>query len=109
MNVVEVKPIDGTYTLYNSNGDVVGRVCTDTGKAMIGNTFYEKVRVCHDASDEPYKFKCSECSCEIDTEIECTDNPDERNEVWTEPTMWVDGHATYPSRCPHCGAIIAEE
>lgn len=109
MNAVEVKPIDGTYTLYNSNGDVVGRVCTDTGKAMIGHTFYDKVRTCHDVSDDPMKFKCSECGCEIDTEVEYTDNPDERNETWSEPTMWVDGHATYPSHCGNCGATIVEE
>lgn len=30
MNVLEVKDIDGTYNMYNSNGDMVGRVCSDT-------------------------------------------------------------------------------
>lgn len=109
MDTVEVKNIDGTYTMYNSNGDVVGRVCTETGKAMIGNAFYDKVRLCHDVSDDPSKFKCSECGCEIDTEIEYTDNENERNEVWAEPTMWVDGHASFPSYCCNCGAKIIEE
>lgn len=109
MNVVEVKDIDGTYTMYNSNGDVIGRVCTDTGTAMIGRAFYSKVETCHNVSDDPSKFKCSRCGCEVDLEVEYTDNPDERNETLVEPTMWVNGKATYPSYCCNCNAQIIEE
>lgn len=111
MNVVEVKTIDGTYTLYNSNGDVIGKVCTDTDKAMIGNAFYEKVRTCHNvAGDENYAdmmFKCSECGCELFLEREYYNGIDD--EYWVEPNMWVDGKASYPSYCPNCKAVIVEE
>lgn len=110
MNTVEVKNIDGTYNLYNSNGDAVGRVCTDTGKAMIGNAFYDKVRVCHDVSDskgfEPMMFKCSECGCEFDVETWYLGNASEDD--WVEPTMWVDGKASYPKYCPNCKSKIID-
>lgn len=98
MNTVEVKNIDGTYTLYNSNGDVVGRICTDTGNAMIGNAFYSKNRYCQDVSDDTTKFKCSECGCELD-----------REDLYGESTLWLRGKAEVPYRCPLCGCFICEE
>lgn len=88
MNAVEVKNIDGTYTLYNSNGDIVGRVCTETGKAMIGHAFYDKVRTCHMVKPEWAGPKsrvkvCSECGVEFKT--------------------WLERY------CSYCGAQVIEE
>ena len=52
-------------------------------------------RTCHNATHYAGKFKCSECGAMFDTE----------DEEW-EPTLWVDGVASYPSFCPNCGAKV---
>ena len=103
MNAVEVKDIDGTYNMYNSNGDMVGRVCSDTGKAMIGRSFYSKDRTCQNVSDDPeHFFVCSECGCELVLYTEVWD----RDDVWEEPNYYVDGEEGYPNYCLNCGAFI---
>lgn len=108
MNAVAVNNIEGTYTLYNANGDVVGRVCTDTGKAMIGNFFYDRVNVCHNVTDdEEYGdmvFKCSKCGCKLFVKSEYR-----YDGYWVKPNMWVDGKASYPKCCPNCKSVIIEE
>ena len=40
--VVEVVPREGTFTLYDADGRCVGRVCTETGRAMIGDSFWQR-------------------------------------------------------------------
>lgn len=42
--VVEVMARTGTYTIYDSDGRRVGRVCEDTGRALIGGRFWEALR-----------------------------------------------------------------
>ena len=107
MNVVEVKDIDGTYGMYNANGDCVGSVCTDTGKAIIGRAFYSKDRTCqNDVIDTPEQlFKCSECGCEMWVSTERWD----RDDVWDDPNLFVDDEESYPNYCPNCGAFIIGE
>lgn len=111
MNTVAVKERKGTYTLYDNEGDVVGRICTDTGRALIGNAFYEKVKTCHDISEQynydGLVFHCSECGCElfVDTYVH-HDNDLEYMYDSYEPNMWVGGRAEYPKFCPHCGRVI---
>ena len=111
MYTVEVKDRKGTYTLYDDEGDVVGRICAKTGRAMIGNAFYEKVETCHDISEQydydELVFHCSECSCEffVNTYVH-HDNDLEYMYDSYEPNMWVGGRAEYPKFCPNCGRVI---
>lgn len=42
MEVKRVKDRKGTYGLYDATGEFVGTVCTSTGRAMIGNAFWER-------------------------------------------------------------------
>lgn len=103
MNILEVKDIDGTYNMYNSNGDMVGRVCTDGGKAMIGNKFYSVDETCENVSDDPESlFVCSRCGCEmwlVNEEYHLDD-------VWENPMYYVDGEPAHPKFCPNCRSII---
>lgn len=112
MEVVEVVDKQGTYNLYDMNDDVVGRVCIDTGRAMIGNAFYNKVDTCNDISDEydydeDMVFHCSECGCELWV---CTrmhhDGDYEYMNDYDQPNMFVSGKAEYPKYCPNCGRAI---
>ena len=115
MNVVEVKDRKGAYLLYDNQGDVAGRICTDTGRAMIGNVFYNKVEICHDISEQhdyygALKFYCSECGCELFVETYIHhDNDLEYMYDTYEPNMWVDGKAEYPKFCPNCGRAIVDK
>lgn len=58
---------------------------------------YARGRRCHDVSVKPFTFACSECGCELDVTVEC------------DPTMRLNGSATEPSFCPHCGAKVVGE
>lgn len=111
MEPVAIKNREGTYTLYDGNGDVVGRICTNTGRALIGDAFYEKVQTCYNvADDEEYgrmMFKCSKCGCELFVQSKYSGNGNDGD--WAEPNIWVDGRAEYPKYCPNCRAIIIEE
>lgn len=40
---VEVIVHEGAFTVYDSVGACVGRVCTDTGRAMIGDAFWQRI------------------------------------------------------------------
>lgn len=40
--LVEVADVEGTFTVYDVGGRCVGRVCTDTGRAMIGRAFWQR-------------------------------------------------------------------
>ena len=73
---------------------------------FFGVAFYETIKAiaiwllkktCVNATHYAGKFKCSECGAIFDTE----------DEEW-EPTLWVDGVASYPSFCPNCGCRILE-
>lgn len=111
MDVVVVKDRKDTYTLYDNEGDVVGRICTDTGRAMISNAFYHKAETCYDISDQydydETVFHCSECDCElfVDTYVH-HDNDLEYLYGSYEPNMWIDNKAEYPKFCPNCGRTI---
>lgn len=80
METVPVAVKEGTYTLYDVEGDCVGRVCTETGRAMIGDAFYFKVRTCR-MIDNGCELCCSEC--------------DARHEYDDEPNY-----------CRNCGAKV---
>lgn len=114
MNTVAVKNRNGTYTLYDNEGDVVGRICTDTGRAMIGNAFYEKVETCHDISEQynydGLVFHCSECDCELflETYIHHDDGHEYMYDSFV-PNMWVNGKAEYPKCCPNCRRVIVDK
>lgn len=111
MYAVEVKDRKGTYTLYDDEGDVIGRICADTGRAMIGNAFYEKVETCHDISEQydydGLVFHCSECGCELflETYIHHDDDHEYMYDSF-EPNMWINGRVEYPKFCPNCGRVI---
>ena len=42
METVAVHQLDGTYTIYSNDGRCVGSVCEPTGRAMIGNHFWQR-------------------------------------------------------------------
>lgn len=42
MDVKRVKERTGTFGIYDREGDLVGTVCTETGRALIGNAFWER-------------------------------------------------------------------
>lgn len=42
METREVKDRKGTFSVYDHRGDLVGTVCTDTGRAMIGKAFWQR-------------------------------------------------------------------
>lgn len=114
MNTVKAKNRNDKYTLYDNEGDVVGRICTKTGRAMIGNAFYHKVETCHDISDQynydGIVFHCSECGCEffVDTYVHHGNDPEYMYDSY-EPNMWVGGRAEYPRFCPNCGRTIIDK
>lgn len=83
---------DGTYTLYDAEGDCVGRVCTEVGRAMIGDAFYVKERTCHSVFPNKEWFQCSECGAFV-AEYGVT-------------------NATSPipiTFCPNCGAKVVRD
>lgn len=43
-DVHAVKVRNGIFSLYDETGDFIGRVDTDTGRALIGDAFYVKER-----------------------------------------------------------------
>lgn len=114
MNTVKAKNRNDKYTLYDNEGDVVGRICTKTGRAMIGNAFYHKVETCHDISNQynydGIVFHCSECGCEffVDTYVHHGNDPEYMYDSY-EPNMWVGGRAEYPRFCPNCGRTIIDK
>ena len=57
-----------------------------------------KPKACKDLCPCAGIFRCSECGCEFKTE----------DDDLIEPTLWVDGVATYPRFCPNCGARVME-
>lgn len=61
MRVVPVAVKDGAYTLYDAEGDCVGRACTEVGRAIIGDAFYARERTCRIVEDEDGCSSCSEC------------------------------------------------
>lgn len=69
----------------------------DTEKKAIAAWNTRTEMTCHNATHYAGEFKCSECGAILDTE----------DEEW-EPTLWVDGVASYPSFCPNCGCRILE-
>lgn len=114
MDVVAVKDRKGVYTLYDDMGDVVGRIHTRTGRAMIGNAFYNMVETCHDISDQydydGMVFHCSECDCELFLETYIHhDNDHEYMYDTYEPNMWADNKIAYPKFCPNCGRTIVDK
>lgn len=95
----DIKPVKvrtGTYGIYDHTGAFVGRVCTDTGRAMIGDAFWERVRTCKDVSRAEF-FKCSACGHGIEVEYD-------------DSRLYDGGYmADEFSYCPYCGAKVVDE
>ena len=97
-DIAKVEDKQGTFTIYDAQQNCVGRVCTDTGRAMIGSEFYVKERVCADESTDFDRFVCGECGATMVV------NEDAR------PTLF-SAHkqdALEPKFCPACGARILD-
>ena len=91
---------DGLFNIYCDNDfcDVRPGIDTCFSEAEAVEAWNTRAdRTCHNATHYAGKFKCSECGAILDTE----------DEEW-EPTLWVDGVASYPSYCPNCGCRILE-
>lgn len=97
-DITKVKDKRGTFTIYDAQQNCVGRVCTDTGRAMIGSEFYVKERVCADESTDFDRFVCGECGATmVVNDGAC-------------PTLFsaYQQEALELKYCPVCGARIAD-
>lgn len=93
MDVVQVVSPEGTFTIYDEHGNCVGRVCTDTGRALIGDAFWKRVKTCRMEtvkSGPLYDvWRCTACGAEF-------------SESRTDGSAW----AFEPAYCPRCGAQV---
>lgn len=101
--------IDKTYHVYNKSGEIIGKVFNDSKVAIINGLCYQIQDECRNESDSQTLFKCSRCGCNILTEVEYTDNVDEENETWYEPTIWIGNRPISPRYCVNCGAEVRED
>lgn len=93
MDVVAVVPREGTFTIYDDEGGCVGRVCTDTGRALIGDAFWRRVKTCRMETVKSgllYDvWRCTACGAEF-------------SESRTDGSAWSFELAY----CPRCGAQV---
>ena len=87
---MEAKPIKdrkGYFCLYDSDGDLCGRVNTEAGRAIIGRAFYHKVRTCR---------------------VERVVYPDGEIEGYMCAACGYSFMPDVPNYCPNCGAKVVE-
>lgn len=62
MNTIPIKKIEGQVELFDQDGDFVGKVNARTGKAIIGDAFWDKRRTCRMVQQEDFDLLvCSLC------------------------------------------------
>lgn len=65
--VVPIKNLANATTLYDNNGECVGRYVPETGRGVIGDCFVVKERVTELAWDEDTcSWFCKSCECDFD-------------------------------------------
>ena len=94
-DVRAVKVREGVFSLYDQTGDFVGRVNTDTGRAIIGDAFYGRVRTCTLDYDAVHlDYVCSRCGERYESDLYAAMTDDDRTIL---RPMWY---------CPNCGARV---
>lgn len=85
METIPIKPVNGRVYLFDGNGDFVGKADTETGRAIIGNAFWDKRR-----------------TCRFEPETTATAYDEDDNEIDTgEPADDCDAFA-----CSECGGMM---
>lgn len=88
METVPIKKRFGMYCIYDDTGELVGKVNEETGRAIIGNSFWDRRNACRNKDRSDRSFFCSECGYQ----------------AWTYGDSYCD-----PSDfcfCPNCGADV---
>lgn len=113
MITIPIKKVEGQVELFDKEGDFVGKVNTKTGKAIIGDAFWDKERTClyepeitatvYDKDDSEIDTDEPADNCEAFACSECG------GMMMYGDSGWFETEPPYSPRfdfCPYCGARV---
>lgn len=92
MNTIPISPVEGEVLLFDENADFIGKANTKTGRAIIGDSFWDKRRTCRMVQSADFDLLvCDECR-----------RIEEKNLLFA-PGGKIEFDGKY---CPGCGARV---